>query len=356
MPSLALRFLSGRPKRALALMGLGLIMGMAMILAVPRNMGLWGHYPVVQLDALPLAWITVLVVCIFCASIALRGTSTESGPSRIVLQIMTILLISAVLIEGTLFFRAGGFLPAEVAAAEIGRGDLTVLSFNARDTEALDVARAAVDSQADAVLLVETSRDVAEEVVHRLQRQGMTNQLFMGSGTSLQGQQEVAVIVAEELGKYHEVAGPVLAFGAVTVAPLTRADTATGSAEPGGPMLSAVHPPAPVPGKIPASVWRQQLQTAVGPCRQEGAIVGGDFNASPRQVSGAMGNECIHAGTHLGRESVGTWPTGMPAPLGASIDHQITNGDYWEPVGIAFMNVGRSDHRAVAVTYRATSL
>ncbi|WP_373994760.1 endonuclease/exonuclease/phosphatase family protein [Kocuria rosea] len=148
---------------------------------------------------------------------------------------------------------------------------------------------------------------------------------------------------------------PALAFGSVTVAPRTRAETVTGSVRAASPTLSAVHPPAPFPGKTPAAVWRQQLQAAVGPCRDDGAIVGGDFNASPRQVTQTMGTECIHAGTHLGRESVGTWPAAIPAPLGASIDHQITNGGNWEPVGIAFMDVGQSDHRAVAVNYRAVN-
>ncbi|WP_115156080.1 hypothetical protein [Kocuria rosea] len=205
MPSPTFHSVSAYLKRTLTLLFVGSALGLTVILAVPQNLGLWGYYPVVQLDALPLAWIMVLIICIISACIVLRGTLAVSGVCRTLLQIMVILLVSAVLVEGALFYRAGGFLPARFATAELAQGDLTVLSFNALDTEADDVVRAVVDSEADAVMLVETTRDVAEAVVLQLQREGITNQLFMGSGTALQGDQEVAVIVTGRLGVYHEV-------------------------------------------------------------------------------------------------------------------------------------------------------
>ncbi|WP_146202098.1 endonuclease/exonuclease/phosphatase family protein [Kocuria rosea] len=326
---------------------------MALAMAVPQNLGLWHVYPLVQLDALPLIWILALVSGTALGGVMLHSTPTSSASTRTALKVLIILLICAVLVKGTQFLRAGGPLPVGLATVTTETGNLTVLSFNARDTEARDIALAAADTSADAVLLVETNSDVATGVVQRLQRQGVQSQAFMGSGTALQGEQQVAIIVTETLGTYDEVPSPALAFGAVTIAPRTSAAPAPESGESRDPILSAVHPPAPFPGKVLASVWRQQLQAAVAPCRQAAAIVGGDFNASSRQVSHVMGSECLHAGTQLGREAVGTWPTFIPAPLGASIDHQIAHGGYWEPVGIEFMEIGRSDHRAVAVTYRA---
>lgn len=348
-----LRFPSRCLTRVLLLLGMGSILGMALVMAAPQNLGLWHVYPLVQLDALPLMWILALVSGIAFGGVMLHSTPTSSASTRTALNVLVILLICAVLFEGTQFLRAGGLLPVGLATVTTETGNLTVLSFNARDTEARDIALAAADTSADAVLLVETTSDVATGVVQRLHRQGVQSQAFMGSGTALQGEQQVAIIVTERLGPYDEVPSPALAFGAVTIAPRTSAAPAPESGESRDPILSAVHPPAPFPGKVLASVWRQQLQAAVAPCRQAAAIVGGDFNASSRQVSNVMGSECLHAGTQLGREAVGTWPTFIPAPLGASIDHQIAHGGYWEPVGIEFMEIGRSDHRAVAVTYRA---
>lgn len=348
-----LRFPSRCLIRVLVLLCMGSILGMALVMAVPQNLGLWHVYPLVQLDALPLMWMLVLVSGIAVGGVMLHSTPTSCASTRTALKVLIILFVCAVLFEGTQFLRAGGLLPVGPATVTTETGNLTVLSFNARDTEARDIALAAADTSADAVLLVETTSDVAAGVVQRFQRQGVQSQAFMGSGTALQGEQQVAIIVTERLGSYDEVPSPALSFGAVTVAPRTNAAPAPESGEPRNPILSAVHPPAPFPGKVLASVWRQQLQAAVAPCRQEAAIVGGDFNASSRQVAHVMGSECLHAGTQLDREAVGTWPTFIPAPLGASIDHQIAHGGYWEPVGIEFMEIGRSDHRALAVTYRA---
>ncbi|MFF0904424.1 UNVERIFIED_CONTAM: endonuclease/exonuclease/phosphatase family protein [Kocuria sp. CPCC 205316] len=328
-------------------------LGWPVMLLPSHAFGLWNAYPIVQVHALPMVGIFIMVLCIVCAGVVLHRASATCALRRTALTVMIIVLSTAVLVEGAVFYRAGGFLSAGSAAVAIGKGDLTVLSFNARDTSASDLAQVTVETTADAVLLVETSRDVAVELVQRLHWRGIQSQLFMGSGSSLAGEEEVAIIVTEQLGIYHESPGPSLAFGAVTVQPVsnTRADTEPLWSE--RPVLSAVHPPAPLPGKVPASVWTQQLQAAVAPCRQQAAIVGGDFNASSTQIAQVMGRDCIHAGTHLGRGSVGTWPTVVPSPLGASIDHQLADGNLWEPVRISFMDVGRSDHRAVTVSYRA---
>ncbi|MEX5301182.1 endonuclease/exonuclease/phosphatase family protein [Kocuria sabuli] len=324
-----------------------------MILVLPGNLGLWDVYPVVQLDALPGVWIVVLGICTLVTATRLRRAASSSGPRRTAQRTVFVLLLSILLIEVTVFVRAGGVLPADLATVPSGRADLTVLSFNARGTDASSIVGAAVEAEADAVMLVETNGAVAAEIVDRLRRHGQRSQLFTASGTALDSEDEVAIIVDDRLGAYYEVPGPALAYGSLTIVPGDRAGSAAQATATGGPALSAVHPPAPVPGDVPSTTWGQQLQEAVDACSRESAIVGGDFNATSAQISHVIGDGCLDAGSHLGRGAVGTWPTAVPAPLGASIDHQLADENHWEPVGIRVLDIGRSDHRGIAVSYRA---
>lgn len=338
---------------ALFLLCAGGVLGTAVILVLPRNLGLWDVYPVVQLDALPGAWIAVVGICILVTAIRLRRACSSSGPRRTALQVMFVLLTCVLLTEVTVFVRAGGILPASLATVPSGRADLTVLSFNARGTDASDIFRAAVETEADAVLLVETSSTVAAEIGEQLRHHGLESQLFTASGTPPENEDEVAIIVDDRLGMYHEVPGPALAYGSLTIVPGDRAGLAAPVTATGVPAFSAVHPPAPLPGEVSSTIWEQQLQAAADACIRDSVIVGGDFNASSAQISHVIGDGCLDAGTHLGRGAVGTWPTAVPAPLGASIDHQLADGNRWEPVGIRVLDIGRSDHRGIAVSYRA---
>lgn len=326
----------------------GAVIGLAMTLILPGNLGLWDLYPVVQMDALPGPWIMALMVCTFLTGIGVSRRHSASGRNQTVWRLALALLLGAVLVEVTLFIRAGGILPAGLATVTSDHGDLTILSFNARGTSASDIIGAVFETEADAVLLVETNSVVAAEIVSQLGRSGLDYQLFIGSGTAPGSKEQVAIIVADSLGTYHQVPAPALAFGGLTI---VAEDS--GGPMSGVPMLTAVHPPAPLPGGVDSTGWKQQLQTAVDACVSESAIVGGDFNASSAHIAHLMSPMCFDAGSHLGRGLIGTWPAFVPAPLGASIDHQLANGNHWKPVGIRFLNVGRSDHRGVAVSYRA---
>ncbi|MFC4902312.1 endonuclease/exonuclease/phosphatase family protein [Kocuria oceani] len=309
-------------------------------------------YPVVQVDALPAAWIVGLGLCSVATGFGFRRMSADSGPRRTAMYSVFVLLMCVVLLEVTLFARAGGFLRAGMANVASDRVDLTVLSFNARGTGAPDIVEAVAHAEADVMLLVEVKEQVATEVVERLRFRGSRNQVFTGTGSALGGAHEVAVIIPDRFGRYHETVSPALAFGSLTVAPGEPASAESNFAVRTRPVLSAVHSISPLPGKTSSTAWKHQLRTAVGLCRHDSAIIGGDFNASSAQISHVIGHDCLEASSHLGRGGVGTWPTAMPAPFGASIDHQLANRNSWEPVGIRFMEIGSSDHRGIAVSYR----
>lgn len=324
----------------------------AIPLVAQRGFGPWFVYPFVQLSALPLAWITTLTVCLTCAGIV-GGCTTDGVETRgRSLKFLSLALILVILVETTVFVRAGGLLPAHAAGVNASDADVTVLSFNARNTDALSITGAVRTSGADAVLLVEATTEIARGVAERMRRSGSKMQVFTDDGQIGAGAGRVAIMVSESLGTYRMVDAPDLLLGALTVAPKpsTASDHDTGSAP--APVLTAVHSPPPIPGELAASTWRQQLMEATNACKSSAAIVGGDFNASAQHVSAAMGDGCVHAATHLRREAVGTWPASVPAPLGAGIDHQVADGHHWTPAGIQFLEIGDSDHRAVVASYR----
>ncbi|MGQ1837346.1 endonuclease/exonuclease/phosphatase family protein [Kocuria turfanensis] len=321
---------------------------------MPNNLGLWHIYPVVQLNAAPLLWIIVLLLFLALSGAVLLRDTAGSDRRRTALVTIGLLLTCAFLIETSQFARAGGFRPAASAGVTGDSGDLTVLSFNARATDAVDIVHAAMVTRADALLLVEITAEDAEEVGRQLHREKGGNQVFTGSGGAPGRGDEVAIITTDRSGEYEQVTGPDLSFGGLTVA---RADKPSGVTRANTgitPRFTAVHAPSPVPWEVPSGSWREQLQTAVDACREDGAIVGGDFNAVSSQIARVMGGACANAAAYLGRGAVGTWPVGLPAPFGAAIDHQLVDRTHWTPVGVQYLHVGGSDHRAVSVSYRAT--
>jgi endonuclease/exonuclease/phosphatase (EEP) superfamily protein YafD len=338
----------------LLLFTLGFVAATAVVLVVPTNFGLWALYPFVQLTALPLIWIVALLLSAGLAFLLCRYTSQRGGTRRRAPRILALVLVGSFLIEMAMFARAGGFLSAHRATVEGDPSDLTVLSFNARDTDPSEISRAAIAGEADALLLVEITLDVAADVSHQLHRQGVDNQLFTGTGTSARGVDGTAVIAAQRLGQYREVPSAPLVFGSVSAAPIEPQDIGGQTPPLTAPRLSAVHPPPPVPGKFPSAIWKQQVYTAVRICsRERGSIVGGDFNAATAHIALSTDESCLDASAYLGRGAVGTWPATVPSPFGASIDHQLTDRRAWEPTGIRFMKIGESDHRALLVTYRS---
>ncbi|MFI7579533.1 endonuclease/exonuclease/phosphatase family protein [Kocuria kalidii] len=346
----------GAAGRAALWVIIGTGLGLSIVLVTPHNLGLGGTYPIVQLESLRLGWIMALLLLIGMAAVLARHSDHGRGVRKRVLQVMVLLLIGAVLTESILFARAGGFLPARQAAVHAPGRDLTVLSFNARQSEADEIVEAAVAVQADVLLLVEVDAEIAAQIAESLHRRGLPNQLFTDSDKAVDPD-ATAIVTADRVGRYRQVAGPELAFGSVSVAPVDASRALIGTSSFTPPRLSAVHPPPPLPGRYSPNAWWRQLRLSVETCRPgESTIVGGDFNASTTHIGHLMDEGCVDAGEHLGRGAVGTWPRSLPAPLGASIDHQIADAQRWEPVGIQYLDIGESDHRALAVSYRGIAL
>ena len=102
-----------------------------------------------------------------------------------------------------------------------------------------------------------------------------------------------------------------------------------------GPTIIGVHPVAPLPSQL--ANWRADLDWINGICRGEQTILAGDLNATAdhfRTIGGDSGGalrlglgDCLDAGLLTGNGAVGTWPTRLPAILGAPIDHIMVTDD-----------------------------
>ena len=217
---------------------------------------------------------------------------------------------------------------------------LTVLAFNTYEGEADVAAFAALirDTRPDVVALIEVGgryRDRLAPLVPEYRFRASQE-----DGPDVQG---VTAAVHEDLADPD--VSPVAA----------RVDRSTDfpSVELTGGGLGdvrfvAFHSVAPVPGQVPQ--WRHDLGTLARWCANRDAgrvIIAGDFNATlDHSVFRDATQGCADAAAAAGGGLAGTWPTTLPRPLGAQIDHVLVTGDV-AVATFAVHDLPGSDHRAV---------
>lgn len=215
-------------------------------------------------------------------------------------------------------------------------GTVTVLALNTHvgGASARAVADAAIAVGADVLALPETPAAMATEVAALLAEAGRPMQTF----TNDRGYTTVyttSLLVSQALGQYRE-------FPTREGVGYVRAEPVDGD----GPPVVAVHASAPTPSNM--DWWLREVRYAVGLCRgTPGVIAAGDFNATGDHAPMRDLGRCIDATSAAGAGGVGTWPTGVPALLGAPIDHVLADGEAWVVRAAAVVEVGASDHRAV---------
>ncbi|MDF1489534.1 endonuclease/exonuclease/phosphatase family protein [Tessaracoccus caeni] len=158
-------------------------------------------------------------------------------------------------------------------------------------------------------------------------------QLFHGIYTS------VTLLVADRLGEYRLAAADEDgAWTGVVAEPL---DPTSDS-----PRIVAVHATRmALDPTIGAQGWRRALTWITRQCAETNTIALGDFNAGPANFTDGRLGECqLHS---LGT-SAPTWPSTVPVPLGATIDHVLATPD-WTPTYARTLDVPASgtDHRPV---------
>ncbi|MFD9910684.1 endonuclease/exonuclease/phosphatase family protein [Streptomyces sp. NPDC059063] len=142
--------------------------------------------------------------------------------------------------------------------------------------------------------------------------------------------------------------------------PLKRADGVRGTLGMPGAVadvkgipvrVQLAHPMPPTPGGVDR--WRREL----GSLREyadggggRATIIAGDFNATQDHAAfrRILDTGLRDAARQDGASRTPTWPTFLPRPFGAQIDHVLTTDDFASH-DARFLDIGNTDHRAVLV-------
>jgi endonuclease/exonuclease/phosphatase (EEP) superfamily protein YafD len=234
--------------------------------------------------------------------------------------------------------------------------DLTVLSWNTLGDSpgAAEIAKLALAQHADIVTLPETSAATADAVAQLMTQGGSPMHEWHVSFDQVAKSHTTSVLISTALGAYRVDTSR----GSTKTLPSVVAVPVNGD----GPTIVAVHVVSPVPGEM--ANWRQGLDWVSQQCGAgHDVILAGDFNSTLDHYAGlgtptASGNgdlgACHDGARAEGSAAVGTWPTSLPAQLGAAIDHVMAS-DGWTFVG--FRVIGNedgagSDHRPIVAQLR----
>lgn len=228
-----------------------------------------------------------------------------------------------------------------------GPADLTVLSWNTLGDApgAEKIARLALESGADIVALPETTSETAIEVAKLMKAAGHPMWVHTFHYDLVSKARSTSLLTSTDLGHYRVDTD----HRTTNVLPSVVATPVDGT----GPTIIAVHAVAPIPSEL--NRWKLDLAWLTSACSGHNVIMAGDFNSTIDHFSGlastdgaAIGN-CFDAGQATGNAAVGTWPTMLPALLGAPIDHVMaTKG--WRITGMRVIDTrdgAGSDHRPI---------
>ena len=310
--------------------------------------------------ALVIAWPSLFGLAgapIVAQVVALRGLSSAIA----VVGALVFALVAILWRRGRRFFAALcvialAFTAINVAVlASRGFGDdsfpprspaeLSVLTWNTLgDTPgATGIADLARDEVADIIVLPETSAETAEAAAVILREAGRPMWVYTVAFDQIAKARSTSVLVSATIGEYDidSSLGNTTVLPSIVLRPRGH----------DGPTIIGVHPVAPIPSEL--ENWRTDLVWLDRVCRGERTIMAGDLNATADHFTATPGGpglgDCIDAAIATGNGAVGTWPTRLPALLGAPIDHVLTTPDI-EVTGfrvITSRDDAGSDHRPV---------
>jgi len=332
-------------RRLLAALLLIVLAAAVLVLSWPQLFSLHRVAGIAQLvpfrGAAMLGAAALLIVLLMLAGASRRFR--RLGLSLSVLALVFVLLNAAVLSS-----RGFGGTPVPARAAT----DLTVVAWNtlggAPGADA--IATLAIESDADVVALPETTEAIAKAVAVRMTAAGLPMVSRTVAHGHISPSRSTSVLISTALGAYHldEGAGSTSTLPSLVMVP----DSGT------GPTIVAAHPVAPLPSEL--KNWNGDLHWLAGACRSGNVILAGDFNATLDHLAGlgtAPGTTvgaCADSALRAHSAAVGTWPTVVPALLGAPIDHVMTTSN-WRVLGVRVvedLDGAGSDHRPIVVRLR----
>jgi endonuclease/exonuclease/phosphatase (EEP) superfamily protein YafD len=311
-----------------------------LVVAWPQLFSAQRAAPVAQLVSLRGLAIAVAVAAIV---VLLFIIVLSSRVRRFAASIAVLLIVFALLNTVVLATRGIGS-PGFAAAAP---GSLTVLAWNTLgDAPGVDaIAAAAIESGADVVALPETTAATGQAVAHAMGLGGRPMQAFTVAFDQVSKARSTTLLVSEDLGPY--VVDQTEPNSSVLPTVIAR------PADGQGPTILSVHLVAPIPGEL--EHWSQDLDWIAEACSNDDTIIAGDFNstldhfAGLATAAGATVGNCVDAANTTDNAAVGTWPTTLPALLGAPIDHIMATPN-WRVTGMRVLesfDTHGSDHRPV---------
>ncbi len=257
---------------------------------------------------------------------------------------VAVLLLGFALLNTAVVATRGIGNPSFATAAP---GSITVLAWNTLgDAPGVDaIAELALQTEADVVVLPETSRATSDLVATVMLAGGRQMQPFTVAFDEISKARSTSLLISVDLGPYTvDYAEPnSVVLPTVIARPLSG----------GGPTIMAVHLVAPIPGEL--DNWQTDLAWMSTACSEPSTIIAGDFNATLDHFSGlatsdgATIGDCADAADATDNAGLGTWPTALPALLGAPLDHVMATKN-WRVTGMRVLedhDKHGSDHRPV---------
>ncbi|WP_240792208.1 MULTISPECIES: endonuclease/exonuclease/phosphatase family protein [unclassified Salinibacterium] len=340
-------------RRLIAALVIGGTAVLLLVMAWPQLFGaqrLGGVVQLVSLRGLAIAVALALVVVLLLLALFIRGFRPLAAS-------LTVLLLAFSAVSGAVL-GTRGFGPGDsIDPAQRAADAVTVMAWNTLGpaTEAANVASLALEVEADVVVLPETREEEAIEAALLMREAGQPMWVLTSAYDRISPARSTSMLVSVSLGEYRFEADA----RTTSVLPTLVATPVDGE----GPTLVAVHAVAPVQGQM--DNWRSDLELLAELCSGDDVIMAGDFNstidhfsglgsrepgaqADPRAAGARLG-DCTDAAALAGAGAVGTWPTSVPAPLGAPIDHVMAT-DAWHVDGFRVIDdrdATGSDHRPV---------
>jgi endonuclease/exonuclease/phosphatase (EEP) superfamily protein YafD len=262
---------------------------------------------------------------------------------RFIAPLVVLLAVFSLASTGILAVR--GFGGADSVAHSAS--DVTVMDWNTKGSKPTDeeIATLALAQHADVIVLPETSQTTGLAVAALLKAAGRPMWVYSGAQGGTFQAHATTLLISAALGRYKVDSS--VGDTSVTSSLIARPDSGT------GPTIVAVHAVSPRPGEM--RNWRADLSFLARACTGQNVIMAGDFNSTldglsaHRAISGAQFAECFDAGLAAHSAAVGSWPTNLPALLGAQIDH-VMYTSAWRTVSmhvITTEDAAGSDHRPI---------
>ncbi|MFU8946416.1 endonuclease/exonuclease/phosphatase family protein [Mycetocola zhadangensis] len=297
-----------------------------------------------------------LVTAAACLAIVFFVLLALARPLRAFAGTLAVLLTIFVVANGILLGNRGF---GNTDFAEKTPGSITVLSWNTLGDApgSAEVARLAVEARADVISLPETTQETGIEVAEAMRDAGRPMWVHTEWFDQISPARSTTVLVSPELGDYMKVTSNEERNENTKVLPTVIVEPINGN----GPTIVAAHAVAPIDGQM--DNWRDDLAWLAAQCESGSVIMAGDFNATVDNMAGLATSDgatlgaCADAGTASGNGAVGTWPSRIPALLGAPIDHVLATPD-WSVTGmrVATETDGTgSDHRPIIVQLSPTT-